>query len=222
MPRLVRVALVRWLLGALVLGGLLFGPAGTLHYWQAWAYLATLFVPMTLVLGYLLRHDPALLERRMRTKENAATQRAAVALASVPMLALFVVAGLDRRLGWSTVPAPVVVAALIVVLLGYALFVVVLRENSYLSRVVEVVEGQQVIRTGPYAIVRHPMYVATNLMYLASAPALGSWWALVPALLIVPGMILRILDEEKQLREGLPGYREYCEAVRWRQIPGLW
>lgn len=222
MPRLVRVALVRWLLGALVLGGLLFGPAGTLHYWQAWAYLATLFVPMTLVLGYLLRHDPALLERRMRTKENAATQRAAVALASVPMLALFVVAGLDRRLGWSTVPVPVVVAALIVVLLGYALFVVVLRENSYLSRVVEVVEGQQVIRTGPYAIVRHPMYVATNLMYLASAPALGSWWALVPALLIVPGMILRILDEEKQLREGLPGYREYCEAVRWRQIPGLW
>lgn len=222
MPRLVRVALVRWLLGALVLGGLLFGPAGTLHYWQAWAYLATLFVPMTLVLGYLLRHDPALLERRMRTKENAATQRAAVALASVPMLAVFVVAGLDRRLGWSTVPVPVVVAALIVVLLGYALFVVVLRENSYLSRVVEVVEGQQVIRTGPYAIVRHPMYVATNLMYLASAPALGSWWALVPALLIVPGMILRILDEEKQLREGLPGYREYCEAVRWRQIPGLW
>jgi protein-S-isoprenylcysteine O-methyltransferase Ste14 len=220
--RLLLTAATRWLLGLLVLGALFFLPAGTLRYWQAWAYLGVLFIPMSLALVYLLRHDPALLERRMRAKEAASEQRVAIALSGVAIIASLLVASLDRRLGWSHVPMPVVVVALVLVLLGYGLFFLVMRENSFASRVIEVAEGQQVISTGPYAVVRHPMYVATNVMFLATPVALGSWWGLVPAVLVLPGMVLRILDEEKQLREGLPGYREYCEKVRYRQVPGVW
>jgi protein-S-isoprenylcysteine O-methyltransferase Ste14 len=219
---LLAAAATRWLLGLVVLGALFFLPAGTFHYWQAWAYLGVLFIPMTLALAYLLRRDPALLERRLKAREAAPEQRAAIALSGVAIIATLLVAALDRRFAWSHVPVPVAVVALALVLLSYGLFFLVLRENSYASRVIEVAEGQRVISTGPYAVVRHPMYVATNVMFLATPLALGSWWALVPAVLVLPGMVWRILDEEKQLREGLTGYREYCEKVRWRQLPGIW
>lgn len=215
-------AATRWVLGAVILGALFFVPAGTWRYWQAWAWLGTLFVPMSLVLVYLARRDPALLERRLKARESAHEQRVAVVLAGVALVASLLVASLDRRFGWSHVPVPVVVAALVLVLLSYGLFFLVMRENSYASRVIEVAEGQQVISTGPYAVVRHPMYVAANLMYLVTPLALGSWWALIPAVLVLPGMILRILDEERQLRAQLPGYAEYCTRVRWRLVPGIW
>lgn len=220
--RLVLAAATRWVLGAVILGALFFVPAGTWRYWQAWAWLGTLFVPMSLVLVYLARRDPALLERRLKARESAHEQRVAVVLAGVALVASLLVASLDRRFGWSHVPVPVVVAALVLVLLSYGLFFLVMRENSYASRVIEVAEGQQVISTGPYAVVRHPMYVAANLMYLVTPLALGSWWALIPAVLVLPGMILRILDEERQLRAQLPGYAEYCTRVRWRLVPGIW
>lgn len=219
---LLRAALVRWLLGIVTLAALLCIAAGTLRYWQAWAYLGGLFLPMSVMLAYFLRHDPALLERRMKTKESAPEQRMAMAVSAVSILGELVVAGLDRRFGWSQVPVPVVLLGLALVLVGYGSFFFVLRENSFASRVVEVQEGQQVISTGPYAMVRHPMYVAAIVMYLATPLALGSWWALVPATLLLPGMVLRILDEEKQLREQLPGYPEYCEEVRHRLVPGVW
>lgn len=219
---LLATAATRWLLGLVILGALFFLPAGTLRYWQAWAYLGVLFIPMTFVLAYLLRRDPALLERRLKAKEAAPEQRLAIALTGVALVAALLVAALDRRFGWSHVPVPVVVVALGLVLLSYGLFFLVIRENSFASRVVEVAEDQPVISSGPYAVVRHPMYVATNVMFLASPVALGSWWGLVPAVLVLPGMVLRILDEEQQLREGLPGYAEYCEKVRWRQVPGVW
>jgi protein-S-isoprenylcysteine O-methyltransferase Ste14 len=220
--RLLATAATRWLLGLVILGALFFLPAGTLHYWQAWAYLGVLFIPMTLALAYLLRRDPALLERRLKAKEAATEQRLAIAITGVAIIASLLVAAFDRRFGWSHVPVPVVVAALALVLLGYGLFFLVMRENSFASRVVEVAEGQRVISTGPYAVVRHPMYVATNVMFLATPVALGSWWGLVPASLVLPGMILRILDEERLLRTQLPGYPEYCERVRHRLLPGIW
>lgn len=220
--RLVVAAVTRAVLGFGVFGALLLLPAGTLRYWQAWAYMGVLFAPMTLVLAYLVRHDRALLERRLKAKEEAPQQWVALTVSGSAIVATLVVAGLDRRLGWSHVPVPVVVAGLGVVLLSYGLFFLVMRENSFASRVIEVSEEQRVIASGPYAVVRHPMYVAVNAMYLATPLALGSWWALVPAVIVVPGLVLRILDEEAQLREGLPGYREYCEKVRWRQVPGVW
>lgn len=222
MRRLFLTAATRWLLGIVVLGAMFFLPAGTVRYWQAWAYLAVLFIPMTLVLAYLLRRDPALLERRMKAKEAAPEQRTAVALSGVAIIAALLVSAFDRRFGWSHVPVPVVVVGLALVLLSYGSFFLVMRENSYASRVIEVAEGQSVISTGPYAVVRHPMYVATNVMFLATPIALGSWWGLIPAALVLPGMVLRILDEERQMLAGLPGYREYCEKVRYRQLPGIW
>lgn len=220
--RLLATAAVRWVLGVAFFGAIFFVPAGTLRYWQAWAYMGVLFLPMIFTLAYLLRHDPALLERRLRAKEAASEQRWAVALSGVSILAAMLVSAFDRRLGWSHVPVPVVVVALLLVLLSYGAFFLVIRENSYASRVIEIAEGQQVISTGPYALVRHPMYTAVHVMFLATPLALGSWWGLVPAALVIPSMVLRILDEEKQLREGLPGYREYCQTVRWRLIPGVW
>lgn len=220
--RLLATAATRWVLGLVILGAIFFLPAGTLRYWQAWAYLAVLFIPMTLTLAYLLRRDPALLERRLKAKESASEQRWAVALSGAAIIAALLVSAFDRRFGWSHVPVPVEVVALLLVLLSYGMFFLVIRENSFASRVIEVAEGQPVISTGPYAVVRHPMYVAVHVMFLATPLALGSWWGLVPAALVVPGMVVRILDEEKQLREGLPGYREYCEKVRWRQVPGVW
>lgn len=199
-----------------------FGTAGTLRYWQAWLYLAVLFIPMTFVLVYLLRRDPGLMERRIRGREPRAGQRAVVSVASVIILPAFVVPGLDQRFGWSEVPPAVVVVADLLVLLGYGLFFLVLRENSYAARTVTVEAGQQVVTTGPYGAVRHPMYVAVVVMLLASPPALGSAWAMLPALLLPLVIVLRIRDEERMLADGLPGYRRYRTQTKYRLIPGIW
>jgi protein-S-isoprenylcysteine O-methyltransferase Ste14 len=220
--RLLVTVVTRWLLATVVFGALLFLPAGTWDYWQGWAYFAALMVPMTFALVYFLRRDPAMVERRMKMEERATVQRVALALAGVGIYGSVLVAGLDRRFGWTHVPLPVVVIALVLVPLGYGLMLLVMRENSYASRVIEVTEGQRVISTGPYAVVRHPMYAGGIVMFLATPLALGSWLGLVPCVLMVAGLILRIVDEEKQLRAGLPGYVEYCEKVRHRLIPGVW
>ena len=201
---------------------LFFVPAGTLRYWEAWVYLAILLIPVFFVMRYLLKHDPAFLERRMRTREQQAPQKLVIKLSFLWFFLVFILPGFDQRFGWSEVPVVAVLVADLLVLLGYGVILRVFRENRYASRIVEVADGQPVIQSGPYAIVRHPMYVGTLLMYLATPVALGSWWALLPALLIVPILFARIVNEEKVLAEDLPGYRAYMQKTRYRLVPGIW
>lgn len=217
-----RITVVRFGGGAVVVGAILFVPAGTLRWWEAWAFFATLFIPMGLVARYLLRNDPALLERRLTYGEERAQQKAIVKATTAFWLLVFVLPGLDHRFGWSAVPMWAAVLGDALVLAGYLFFFLTVRENSFAARTVRVEEGQSVISTGPYAVVRHPMYTGLSLMMLAAPVALGSWWALLPALLTPPSLMLRILDEEEALASELPGYEEYRARVRWRLIPGVW
>lgn len=220
--RLGRVALSRVVMMAVLMGALFFGAAGTLAYWEAWLYLLVLLTPVILVGITLYRRDPELLARRMRTRERELQQRRIIGLSVVWFLATFALPGLDHRWGWSHIAWPLVVLADLLVLAGYGVFAWVLRENRYLARTVAVDAGQTVISTGPYAIVRHPMYVGVGLMYLASPVALGSWWALLPAAAIVPLLVARIVNEEQVLARELPGYEAYRRSVRWRLLPGVW
>jgi protein-S-isoprenylcysteine O-methyltransferase Ste14 len=217
-----RAVLVRFGGGAVVLGALLFVPAGTLRWWEAWLFLATLFIPMAFVAGYLYRTDPALLERRMKRREERSRQRAIVWVSSVVWLVSFLFPAFDHRFGWSAVPAGLAVAADGLVLAGYLVFFLTVRENSFAARVVQVEQGQEVISTGPYAVVRHPMYSGISLMWIATPVALGSWWGLIPALTTPLFLAVRLLDEEGALSAALPGYTEYTRRVRWRLVPGVW
>jgi len=215
-------ALVRLLAGFTILAAMLFLPAGTLAYWEAWVYLAALFVPMSLGLAYLLTNDPGLLERRMRAKEKDAGQILIVKVGSLCSALAFLLPGFDRRFGWSHVPVAAVIASDVLVLLAYGLCILVLRENRYASRVVEVEQGQRVVTTGPYAIVRHPMYLGELVMFLCTPVALGSWWAVIPGLLLPAVLVARIRNEERLLTRELKGYQDYVETTRYRLIPGLW
>jgi protein-S-isoprenylcysteine O-methyltransferase Ste14 len=197
-------------------------PAWKWDYWQGWLYLLILYIPMFFVLYYLLKNDPALLQRRMRMREKESVQRRIIVLSLVYFLVAFSLPGFDVRFGWSNVPAWASLVADVLVLTGYMVFVWVLTINSYLSRVVEVETGQKVVTTGPYAIVRHPMYAGIILMYTASPVALGSFWALIPAVFIVPLLIARIRNEEDVLLRDLPGYAEYTQKVKYRLLPGIW
>jgi protein-S-isoprenylcysteine O-methyltransferase Ste14 len=217
-----RVVLLRFGSGVAVLGALLFVPAGTLRWWEAWLFLATLFLPITLVARYLLRRDPALLERRMKHGEVRPRQKAIVKTTSALWLLTFLIPGLDHRFGWSSVPAWLVLVADGFVLAGYLVFFLTIRANSFAARTIRIEVGQQVISSGPYALVRHPMYVGISVMMLAAPIALGSWWALIPALTTPTAFMLRVVDEEKELMAELPGYAEYAGRVRWRFIPGIW
>ena len=199
-----------------------FLPAGTLAYWEAWVYMATLLVPMLLVLVYLLRNDPELLERRMRTRETQAVQRLIIKISYLYYLLTFLLPGFDRRFGWSDVPIWVVLVADTLVVLGFGVFFLVLRENRYASRIIEVEEGQSIISSGPYTVVRHPMYLGVSLLYTATPLALGSFWALIPSVMIVPLLAARIRTEESVLLRELEGYAEYSQQTRYRLLPGVW
>ena len=204
------------------LGLIFFVPAGTLDYWEAWVYCAVLLVPFLFVLTYLLRNDPELLVRRMRLNERESAQKRIIRVSSLIFFTGFLIPGLDHRYGWSDIPVEAVLAADILVMVGYALVFLVFRENPFASRVVEVEQGQSVISTGPYALVRHPMYLGTSIMWLATPIALGSFWAL-PIFLILPVVLVyRIMNEEEVLLRELPGYREYTRKVKYRLIPGIW
>lgn len=220
--RLLRVALVRLVAVFFILLGMFLLPAGTVAYWEAWVYMAVLFVPVTFVIAYLLKKDPKLLERRMRIRETEARQKLVIKLALICYLFIFLLPGFDRRFGWSDVPVVAVVVADVLVLLGYGLFIIVLRANSYASRVIEVEKRQQVVTTGPYALIRHPMYAAIIVMYVFTPVALGSWWAMLPALLFFAVLIARIRNEERILLRELEGYSEFIERTRYRLIPGVW
>jgi protein-S-isoprenylcysteine O-methyltransferase Ste14 len=197
-------------------------PAWKWDYWQGWLYLLILYIPMFFVLYYLLKNDPALLQRRMRMREKESVQRRIIVLSLVYFLVAFSLPGFDVRFGWSNVPAWVSLVADVLVFIGYMTFVWVLMVNSYLSRVVEVEAGQKVVTTGPYAIVRHPMYAGISLMYVATPVALGSFWALIPAVFIVPLLVARLRNEEQVLLRDLPGYAEYTQKVKYRLLPGVW
>ena len=215
-------ALAKGVGGLAVMALLLFLPAGSWGYWQAWLFLGLLFVPMTCVAIWLLVREPELLAKRLSSKEQEKAQRQVVALSALMFVAGFLLAGFDQRYGWSEMPAWVVAVAAVVMVCGYGLYAEVMRENAFLSRTVEVQENQKVISTGLYGIVRHPMYAATLVLYLAMPIVLGSWVALIPFLAYPFIIAHRIRNEEHVLEEGLTGYCEYEQQVRYRLIPFIW
>ena len=215
-------ALVKYFCGLVLVGLLIFLPAGTLAWSRGWLFMIALFGPM-LVAGFvMLLKAPNLLRKRLDAKEKQASQKGVLALAGLMFLGGFVVAGLDFRFGWSQMPLPVTIAAAVVFLVAYALYGEVLRENEWLSRTVQVEEGQTVVDTGLYGIVRHPMYAVTIWLFLAIPVILGSWYSLIifgvyPVLILV-----RLREEERLLAREMPGYAAYQKKVRYRLIPFIW
>lgn len=220
--RLLIKATTTFLFGLLTTGAMLFLPAGTLDYYGAWLFMFLLFTPVFIVGIVLFLRNPDLLRKRLEMKERDKEQRGVVSLSGLLLVFSLVLSGFDFRFGWSLVPNAVVVLASVLLLVAYVLYAEVLRENVYLSRVVEVQEGQIVIDTGLYGIVRHPMYLAVSLLYIAIPLVLGSWWALLPMSLCVLLLLVRIKNEELLLHQGLPGYTEYTKRVQYRMIPFLW
>jgi protein-S-isoprenylcysteine O-methyltransferase Ste14 len=209
---------------ALIMAAILFGAAGTIFYWQAWAFLAAFFAPAIIVTLYLIENDPALLERRLSagpTAEKERVQKVVMGLATIGFIALIAVPALDHRFNWSTVPANLALIGDLMVVLGFYLVFLVYKENSFSSATIEVAADQKVISTGPYAVVRHPMYAGSLPMLIGIPLALGSYWGLLALAAMMPALIWRLLDEERFLAKNLPGYREYCAKVRSRMIPGI-
>ena len=215
-------ALTKFLLGLIIVTSLLFLPAGTLHYINGWLFIGLLFVPILLLGVVLFVRSPDLLRKRLDAKEKERTQKGVVALSALLFLAGFVIAGLDHRFGWSRVPAWAVTTASVILLISYVLYAEVMRENVYLSRTIEVQEEQHVVDTGLYGIIRHPMYAATIWLFLSIPIVLGSWWSLLVFSPYVFVIVIRILNEEKILTEGLDGYADYTRRVKYRLLPFVW
>ena len=215
-------AVLKFRLGVVLIAALLLLPAGTWHYWNAWLLMGLLFIPMFIAGLVMMKKNPGLLRSRLNTREKEGEQQLVVKLSGLMFLCGFIVAGLDFRFGWSQLPRWVIMSASTLFLLAYALYAEVLRENTYLSRTIEVQENQQVIETGLYGVVRHPMYMATLLLFGSMPLVLGS----LPAFFIFlcyPLIIRkRILNEEEVLARDLPGYREYLQRVRYRLLPYIW
>ncbi len=219
---LLRQALGKLLLGVLLTALLLFLPAGTLHWWNAWLLMAVLFVPMLIAGLVMLFKAPELLRRRLNAKERQTEQKGVIAWSGLLFIASFLLAGFGFRFGWYMLPRAWCLLSAGVFLLGYALFGEVLRENEYLSRTVEVTEGQRVVSTGLYGVVRHPMYFATLLMFLSMPLILGSVYGFLVMLAYLPVLAARIRGEEALLERELKGYSDYKQKVRYRLIPHIW
>ena len=215
-------AVTKFLAGLLLVGLLLFLPAGTFAFWQAWLLIFILFVPMFIAGLIMMKKSPDLLRKRLNAKEEQAEQKTVILLSGLMFLAAFIAAGLNFRFGWIILPGAVSFAAAIVFLLAYVLYAEVMRENAYLSRTVEVQENQKVIDTGLYGIVRHPMYMSTLLLFLAMPLVLGSIISFAIMLAYIPIISKRIRNEEQVLEEGLEGYKEYKQRVRYKVIPFVW
>jgi len=215
-------ALTKFICGLLLVGLLIFLPAGTLSYTYGWLLIGLLFVPMLIAGFVMFFKNPKFLEKRLDVKEKQATQKGVLAFSGLMFVAGFVVAGLDYRFGWSKMPFFVTVIASVLFLLAYALYAEVMRENTYLSRTVKVEEGQTVVDTGLYGIVRHPMYMATILLFLMIPVVLGSWYALIVFAFYPAIIIVRLKDEEVLLTRELPGYVAYKQKVKYRIIPFVW
>jgi len=214
--------LLRSLIAVIFVAVFLFVPAGSFRYWQGWVFMALLFLPMPITSAYFLKRDPQLVERRLRTEEKITEQKTIIRWAQWVVFASLLIPGLDYRFGWSGVPLWLAILSQLFVFAGYLITLWVMKENSFASRTVQVEEGQKVISTGPYRLVRHPMYFGAVLMLLFTPLALGSWWALPGFLLVIPLIVLRLLHEEKMLCRDLPGYSDYCLRTRSRLLPLLW
>ena len=215
-------AITKYLMGITLMGALIFLPAGTLHWSNAWLLMAILFIPMLLMGIIMYIKSPELLTKRLNNKEKRSTQKGVVAMSGLIFIGGFVVAGLNHRFGWHTLPNYISYTFATIFTIGYTLYAEVMRENTYLSRTIEIQENQTVVSTGLYGIVRHPMYMATVLMYLAMPLVLGSLIAFGIMLLYLPIITRRINDEEQLLKTELPGYSEYCTQVHWRLIPFIY
>ena len=215
-------AISKLVIGLVAIATLLFAPAGTFAFPGAWRLLTLLFIPMIIMGVALLIWAPETLSRRLRSKKERVKQKGVVALSGILFVASFILAGLDFRFGWSSLPHWVVWTSSIVFLLSYGMYAEVMRENEWLSRSIEVMEGQKVVSTGLYGIVRHPMYTATIAMFLAMPLVMGSWWAFLVMFPYVIAIVTRIKDEETLLTKELEGYLEYKEKVRWKLIPYIW
>ena len=215
-------AITKFLSGLILVGLLLFLPAGTFAYPQGWLLMSILFVPMFIAGLIMMKKSPELLRKRLSVKEEQAEQKTVIALSGLMFLASFIIAGLNFRFGWIRLPLWLSYAAALLFLAGYVLYAEVLRENVWLSRTVEVQENQKVIDTGLYGIVRHPMYMSTLILFLAMPLVLGSVISFVIMLLYIPIIAKRIRNEEQVLENGLEGYAEYRKRVRYKVIPFVW
>ena len=217
---------IGWLLVLLVvMGAVLFVSAWTFNYWQAWVFLSVFGLSSLAVTVYLMKNDPKLLERRMHggpTAEKELSQKIIMSAASIGFAAILIVPALDHRWHWSAVPPYAVIAGNILIVLGWTIILFVFRENTFTSATIEVVADQRVVSTGPYAVVRHPMYSGSLLYFLGIPIALGSWWGLLVGILMMPVFVLRLFDEEKLLARTLPGYSEYVDRVKYRLVPFVW
>ena len=213
---------IKLLMGLGLVGLLIFLPAGTLCFFNGWLLVAVLFVPMLIAGVVMAVCSPELLKKRLNAKEKEDEQKSVVAMSGIMFIAAFVVAGLNYRYFWIVMPSWVVWGAVALFLLSYLMYAEVLRENAYLSRTIEVQEGQKVIDTGLYGIVRHPMYSATILMFLSMPLVLGSLPSFVIMLMYIPLIVKRVRNEEKVLLDGLDGYEEYCRKVKYRVMPFVW
>ena len=222
MNKLMKKIFIFYFSAFIVIFLLLFLPAGSLYYWQGWIYFITIFITMIFIVSYFWKYDQQLLERRMKYKETVAKQTFIQIVGGISFFIVFIVAGLDYRYHWSNVPILVVIISDLIVFLGYLFVFFVFRENSYASRIIEVEREQKVITTGSYAIVRHPMYLGVLLMYLFTPLALGSYWAIIFFLPLIPLIVIRIQEEEKYLLETLSGYKEYCQKTKYHLVPFIW
>lgn len=212
----------RFFLSLLVFCAVFFWPARTINYWQAWVYMGIVFFVALFVMLYLMKKDPELLERRMRTNEKIKDQKLIIKLGWLLFIPIFLIPGFDKYHGWSQVPLSLVILSDVFVLIGYLIVFKVFQQNTYTSRIVEVETDQKVIDTGLYAKVRHPMYSGMLLMYGFTPLALGSYWALIGSFFLVLILVVRIYSEEKYLEQNLKGYKDYLQKVKFRLIPSVW
>ena len=220
--RLLFNALAKFTCGLVMVALLIFLPAGTVNFAKGWLLMGLLFGPMLIAGFVMLFKSPEFLAKRLDVKEKQSTQKGVIAVSGLMFIAGFVVAGLDYRFGWSQMPAPVTVIASVLFLIAYALYAEVMRENAYLSRTIKVEEGQTVVDTGLYGIVRHPMYMASILLFLMMPIVLGSWYALIVFAVYPAVIVVRLKDEEELLTRELSGYAEYKKRVKYRIIPFIW
>ena len=220
--KLLLKATTKALVGCVLIALLLFAPAGTLAYTNGWLFIGILFIPMSIMGLVMWLQSPDLLRRRLESKEKRQAQQGVIKFTGLLFVMGFIVAGLDYRYEWSSIPFELTICSALLFLIGYAMYAEVMRENVWLSRTIHVEAEQEVITTGLYSIVRHPMYTATLLMFIPIPFILGSWWSLPIFLLYIPIIMHRILDEEKLLLNELKGYKEYCTQLRWRLIPFIW
>lgn len=225
MKKLIFQAFTTFLIGVVILSVLLFLPAWTFNYWQAWVFIMVFLLAVNAIGIFLSLKDPALLERRRKVgpkAEQSPLQKVIISVAFVSLLGLLVFSALDHRFGWSRMPWFVPILSDVLIVLGLWINYVVFRENTFGASNIKTEAGQKVITTGPYALLRHPMYAGVLVMLIGVPLALGSYWGLLVLAIAIPGLIVRILDEEKLLKKDLPGYSEYLQKVKYRLIPFIW